>query len=162
METGFNALAKKLKVDEYSDFNEIFQWFKEDKIDVMEGKIKFVHPSYMKAKYHLLLKGVEGRTQDFIISSQGHHFPLTGFYGLVAKCSNNVKECQLIQETRGRLILNIVKDENYSKKDENLIYNGFRKKFKDEINLTVQYVDQIPLTRGGKNRFLIQKLPIEY
>ncbi len=56
VEREFNALAKKLKIDDSVDFNEVFQWFREDKIDVMEDKIKFIHPSYEQAKYHLLFR----------------------------------------------------------------------------------------------------------
>ena len=103
-----------------------------------------------------------GRKQDFIITKDKRFIPLTGFYGLVVKASDNVKNCQLIQELEGELILNIVKDTNYTEKDEMVIKNYYQKRFNNDINLIIQYVDSIPLNPGGKSQFLIQKLPIDY
>lgn len=109
-----------------------------------------------------LLKRIEGRLQEFIVSKTKRYISLTGVYGLVAKCTKNVIDCQFLQETEGELVLNIVKDENYTDEEENLIKNSLQKKFGGEINLKIHYVDQISLTPGGKSKFLIQKLPIEF
>jgi len=110
----------------------------------------------------ILLKGIEGRLQEIIVTKEKRHIPLTGFYGLVAKFSKNVRDCQIIQEIEGEIILNIVKDKGYTNKDEDLIIKNFKNRFGSEINLIIQYVDNIPRTSGGKLKFLIQKLPIEF
>jgi phenylacetate-CoA ligase len=108
-----------------------------------------------------LLKKIEGRTQEFIVTNSHKIMPITGIYGLVAKSTNNVLLCQFIQEEEGEIILNIVKTENYTKKDGNLILNNFQKNLGNYINLSIHYVNNIPRTKGGKHRFLIQKLPID-
>lgn len=120
------------------------------------------HQKCKCGRNYLLLKRIEGRVQDFIVSKSGRYIPLTGFYGLVAKCSNNVRNCQLVQEVEGEVILNIVKDKGYTDEDENSIVRAFEKRFGGEVDLIIRYVDQIPLTSGGKFKFLIQKLPIDY
>lgn len=51
----FNELVNDLNI-ETSGFEEILEWFKEDKIDIRRGEIKFVHPSYEEAKRLLLFK----------------------------------------------------------------------------------------------------------
>lgn len=51
----FNELVKDLNI-ETSGFEELLEWFKEDKIDIRKGEIKFVHPSYEDAKRLLLFK----------------------------------------------------------------------------------------------------------
>jgi len=110
---------------------------------------------------HLMLENIIGRTQQFILSKSQRLFHLTGIYGLVAHCTQNVKECQFYQEKEGEIILRIVKENNYTNRDEELIKKSFHRKFREEIDLTISYVDNIPKTSRGKHQFLIQKLPIE-
>jgi phenylacetate-CoA ligase len=111
---------------------------------------------------YFLLKQIIGRIQDFIVTKDKRLIPLTGFYGLIAKVSDNVKNCQLLQEEEGKLILNIIKDDNYTEKDEKAIKTQYQKRFNKDINLTIQYVDSISSNPAGKFQFLIQKLPIDY
>jgi phenylacetate-CoA ligase len=112
-------------------------------------------------RHYPLLKKIEGRLQEFVISKTKQLVPLTGVYSLVASCSSNVRECQLFQDKVGELVLNIVKTQNYSKADDEIIKKSFKKRFGNQFNLTFCYVNQIPRTKGGKYQFLIQKLPIK-
>jgi len=113
-------------------------------------------------KNYPLLKRIEGRLQEFVVTKTKQLISLTGVYGLIAMCSTNVKECQLYQDRVGEIILNLVKTQNYSKTDDDAIQRSFKKRFGNQFNLTLCYVDQIPRTKGGKYQFLIQKLPIEF
>ena len=113
-------------------------------------------------RHYPLLKKIEGRLQEFVISKTQQLVPLTGIYSLVASCSSNVRECQLYQDKVGELVLNIVKTQHYSKADDEIIKKSFKKRFGNQFNLTFCYVNQIPRTKGGKYQFLIQKLPIEF
>ncbi len=110
---------------------------------------------------HPILKNIEGRVQDFIVSKKGHLAPLTSVYHLIAFTSKNLKECQLYQEKKGEIIINIVKDKNYTKNDtDNILYN-FKKRAGNDFDFKVKFVDSIPRTSRGKFRFLIQKLPVD-
>jgi hypothetical protein len=109
-----------------------------------------------------LLRNIEGRLQEFIVSKTGRFIPLTGVYGLVAHCSNQVKECQLYQEIPGEIIARIKKDEGYTIKDDDCIQDGFQKRFRNDISISLDYVDNIPRTISGKCQFLIQKIPIDF
>lgn len=112
---------------------------------------------------YFLLKKIEGRTQEFVVSKSKKYIPLTvGFYGLIARCSQNVRESQLYQDTEGEIVLKIVKGEEYSKNDEEQIIKGFNDKFGNEFKLIIEYIDQVPRTEWGKIAYLIQKLPIEF
>lgn len=108
-----------------------------------------------------LLKRIEGRTQEFIISKTKLIIPLTGVYELVAKYSTNVKEYQLYQENPGEIIIKIVKGENYTEKDTIKIRESFQKRLGSEFTINVSFVDHITRTAMGKYQFLIQKLPIK-
>jgi phenylacetate-CoA ligase len=109
-----------------------------------------------------LLKSVEGRVQDFVLSKTHRLVPFMGVHHLVASSSEQVKECQLYQEKEGELILSIVKKGLFSEHDASQILEGFRKRFDDEFIVTLRYVDAIPRTSRGKYQFLIQKLPIHF
>jgi phenylacetate-CoA ligase len=85
-----------------------------------------------------------------------------GVHHLVAKSSENVKECQLYQERKGEIVLRVVRKETYSEDDTGRIQESFHKRFGEEFSLTFTYVDSIPRTSRGKYQFLIQKLPIQF
>ena len=109
-----------------------------------------------------LIERIEGRSQEFIVSKSKQLISITGVYGLVARCSQNVREVQLYQDTEGEILINIVKLKGYTKKDTENIQKNFQKRFGDEFKINVKFLDKIPFTRTGKYRFLIQKLPVEF
>jgi len=109
-----------------------------------------------------LLKKIEGRVQDFVVSKTKKLVPFTRIHHLVAESTQQVKECQFYQDTGGELVLNIIKKVNYTDKDTHAIQKGFQQILRDEFTLTIRFVDQIPRTKRGKYQFLIQKLPIDF
>jgi len=112
-------------------------------------------------KNYPLFKKIEGRIQDFVVTKNKKIIPITtGFYGFIAKNTQNVDKVQLNQDSLGILILNIVKGKNYTVDDEVKIKNNFQKKYGNDFNLIIQYVDKIQESRWGRHKFFIQKLPI--
>jgi len=111
---------------------------------------------------YLSLKSIEGRLQYYVISKTNKQISLMGISSIIVKSSNNIDDCQFLQETEGELILSIVKDKNFSKSDEVNLINNLTKKFGKEINLKIRYVENIDRSVSGKTKFLIQKLPVEY
>jgi phenylacetate-CoA ligase len=111
---------------------------------------------------HPLLESIEGRVQDFVVSKTKRLVPFMGVHHLVAKSSENVKECQLYQERQGEIVLRVVRRETYSEDDARHIQESFYKRFGEEFSLTLSYLDSIPRTSRGKYQFLIQKLPIQF
>ena len=109
-----------------------------------------------------LVKNIIGRVQQFIVTKSNRRIPLTGIYGLVAHCTQNVKECQIYQEKPGEIQLNIVKETKFTNEDEKRIVKSFERKFQGELIMSIFYVDKIPRTTSGKHQFLIQKLPVGY
>jgi phenylacetate-CoA ligase len=109
---------------------------------------------------YLLLERIQGRLQEHLVSKTNQLVNIIGLYGLMVKSSLNVKECQLYQDNKGEVIINIVKGENYSEIDTKTILKNFQKKLGDDFSLSVHFVDQIILSPQGKYKFLIQKLPI--
>jgi phenylacetate-CoA ligase len=112
-------------------------------------------------RHYPLLKNIEGRVQDYIVSKKGHLAPLTSVYHLIAFASNNVKECQLYQKKKGEVIINIIKEKNYSKSDSDRIMKNFKSRAGNDFDFNINFMDKIERTKRGKFRFLIQDLKID-
>jgi phenylacetate-CoA ligase len=67
----------------------------------------------------------------------------------------------MCQEEMGELIMRIVRKPTYTDEDTRQLIHELRWQLGDEVNVHIRFVDEIPRTRGGKFRYLIQKLPIE-
>lgn len=109
-----------------------------------------------------LLKNIEGRTQDFVISKTNQLVPFTRIHHLVVESTNRVKECQFYQDSEGEILLKMVKTQDYTEADSQAIKKKFQKIMGDEFSLTIEFVDNIPRTDRGKYRFLIQKLSVKF
>jgi hypothetical protein len=52
----YETLVKELKIENPWEFKEIVDWFKDDKIEISNGRVEFSHPSYLEALKHVLAK----------------------------------------------------------------------------------------------------------
>ncbi len=109
-----------------------------------------------------LLKKVEGRSQDFVVTIDKRLITLTALiFAQHFSAFSKLKEMQLVQESEGELLVKIVKFPQYSDRDEQEILSKMQTAVGKGLNIKFEYVDHIPRTKSGKCRFLIQKLPIE-
>ena len=110
-----------------------------------------------------LIKRIEGRLQEFIITKSGSILPLGPvIFGIHEADLNKVRQIQFFQEEKGKLQIRAVKNSAYSTQDvEKYILDLFNLRFRGVCDLTAEIVSEIPRTERGKYRFLIQKLPIE-
>ena len=108
-----------------------------------------------------LLKKVEGRLQELIVTGTGRLISMTAI-NMHSDVFDNVKQFQFYQEKKGEVIFNIVRKQSYTDQDTEYIRKELYKKLGDDVNLIIRFVDHIPRTQRGKYRFLIQKLPIEF
>jgi phenylacetate-CoA ligase len=108
------------------------------------------------------LQSIEGRVQDFVISNTNRLVPFMGIHHLIARSTENVRECQLYQDRIGEIVVHIVRSDAYSADDERRIREGFSQRFGEEFILSITPVETIPRTSRGKYPFLIQKLPVNF
>ncbi len=108
-----------------------------------------------------LLQKIIGRAQEFLVDKNNVRIPLTGLFHIIAETTPHVRDCQLYQDTEGKLVVFIVKDNNFTDIDEKSILQGFSKKFYEKFSIQLQYVDSIDRTTQGKHRYVIQKLQIK-
>ena len=108
-----------------------------------------------------LLRKVEGRTHEFIITKSGRPISLTSI-NMHSNVFDHVNRMQYYQEKQGDLYINIVKNQKYSDIDTRKIRDALQGKLGRDMDIIFCFVDEIPLTARGKNNYVIQKLPISW
>ena len=73
-----------------------------------------------------------------------------------------IKQYQIIQETYDRFIIKLAIDKQYSEKDTKSIRELMNHLFGEDIDIEFDFVDSIPLTKSGKFRVIVSKVPIEF
>ena len=107
-----------------------------------------------------LLERVEGRLQEFIVTRNGNLISVTPI-NYESGAFENIRQFQMYQEEMGELVMKVVRKPTYTEEDTRQLTRELRWQLGDEVNVHIRFVDEIPRTRGGKFRYLIQKLPIE-
>lgn len=106
-----------------------------------------------------IIKEVQGREQEFIITGTGRKICIAAI-NMHSNIFNNVRKFQFHQKKYGEVTLKYIAKESFSNKDEKNIYSELMQKMGNDVRLTLEGVDQIPLTKRGKQAFLIQELNI--
>ena len=70
----------------------------------------------------------------------------------------NIIESQIIQERLDLIRVKIVKNQDYTNKDEEMLLAGFVERLGPDVALKVEYVDMIPRTKSGKFKWVISKV----
>jgi len=105
------------------------------------------------------LQKIIGRTQDYIITTDGDRIALTALvFGQHYKAFKNIEKWQLQQDVPGKVHIRIIKGESYSKEDELEIQRKFQ--VFCGVDTEFEYVNSISLTKRGKYKFLIQNISL--
>ena len=111
---------------------------------------------------YTLIKNVKGRwKQENIITKLNSSISLTAL-NMHSNIFDNLIQYQFHQKEIGKVNLKIIKSINFTYKDENLILKSFKEKFKDLVDLSLIYVNNIDRTKRGKHKFLIQEIKETY
>ena len=108
-----------------------------------------------------LIKTVLGRKQEFFVDKTGGL--ITFIYADVPLWSvkEKVNAYQYIQYEPGKVVLNLEEKAGFSLTD----IEGIKKAFSEiysRFDIEIKLVENIPRTKSGKFRYLIQKMPVEF
>jgi len=110
--------------------------------------------------YHLL-KRVEGRLQELVVTKKGSLVTLTALiFAQHFEAFGKIKSMQLEQFEKGKVLVRIVRDHGYGTPDEEEIRTKMIQAVSGQLDISFEYIDEIPRAKSGKHRLLIQKLPI--
>lgn len=108
-----------------------------------------------------LLKSLQGRMLDSIILKNGQLFwgieVLQLFNRMVQRENLKVNQFQVVQNTREDISVRIIKGEDFSSEDADIILKTLQARF-EGINLTLVYEEVIENTLSGKRRFVINNI----
>jgi phenylacetate-CoA ligase len=104
-----------------------------------------------------LLARIDGRVLDAIRTTSGHVLP-GEFFPHMLKDVPGLERFQLIQRQLDRLELSVVRGADFDDASLAYIRREVDKVLGDSVELHVQFVDDIPLTRSGKLRVTVSEL----
>ncbi len=105
------------------------------------------------------IKKVQGRIQEFFVDKFNSGITFTCSDEMFWKVFDKVSAYQYVQDKPGIVVLNIEVKESLTSDELSDIKKEFNSYFPN-IELTLKIVDNIPKTRSGKFRYLIQNLPL--
>lgn len=103
-----------------------------------------------------LVKRVEGRTDDYVITSQGSRVSRLGH---LFKDMVNVREGQIVQRRLGEVELHIVRGPGFSQADHERLLSEARLRLGADMSVEVVYKDKLERSRSGKLKFVVSHLP---
>jgi len=110
-----------------------------------------------------LMKSIKGRILDTIITPDGKYLTGEFFPAIFADYDiKGIKDFQIIQKRKDKLLIKLVKGNDYSDEDLSLYLNIIRKHIGEEMKIEVEFVKSIQLTRSGKHRPTISEVEIEF
>lgn len=112
-------------------------------------------------RHHPIVVNVAGRwLQEMVLGRSGARISITSI-NMHTDAFNRVRRFQFVQKERGKLLLNILRNDDFTESDAAAIRSAILGKVKGELDLELVFVDVIPATGRGKHRFLMQELPAE-
>ncbi|MGQ9847592.1 MAG: hypothetical protein ACUVQP_08865 [Bacteroidales bacterium] len=99
-----------------------------------------------------VVEQIDGRLEDYVILKDGTKI---GRLDHVFKNLVNIREAQIYQKSLNEIALKVVKGKDYTKQDEIILLEEFRKRVGNEIKISIDYVEQIERSKSGKLRFVI-------
>lgn len=102
-----------------------------------------------------IIEDIVGRNEDYIITPEGLHLQRLDY---IFKDSYDVKECQVVQEQLGEIILRVVKRDSYNVSSEKKLLLNISQWVSPSIKVKFEYVNEIPRTKAGKFKAVVSKL----
>jgi phenylacetate-CoA ligase len=96
------------------------------------------------------LRAILGREDDVIVTPDGRRI---GRMDHIFKGVRGIRECQVVQETTIRVLLRLVADADFSGRD--LLLTNARARLGQGMEVSIETVDRIPRTAGGKFRGVV-------
>jgi phenylacetate-CoA ligase len=107
-----------------------------------------------------IIKSVVGRVEDMIRTPDGRYVAGSGL-SVAFKYSGGIRLSQITQETIDEMTVKIVRAPSYNEHDLATLMANLRDRVGEVIKINIEYVDDIPLTKAGKLKFVISKVPLD-
>ncbi len=108
---------------------------------------------------HLRIKKILGRDNDVLIMGAGRRFIVHNFTGFFqidsSQLNRSVDQFQVVKKKDGTVLFRLVVNNKFNKSVENYIRIFWKEEF--ETSVSIEIVNNIPLTASGKRRFILNE-----
>ncbi len=104
----------------------------------------------------LMVKKIIGRTTERILFSNGRVLAGPAFTLIFRKF--DLKNYQLVQNSKNSIDINLIKDEGYNSKQEQEILKIMKFHCGENVEINLNYLTEIAQVRSGKHRFIVSNL----
>lgn len=108
-----------------------------------------------------LLKSVDGRVFDIVVAPNGRFLSGT-YWTILFKTVDGIRQFQLVQESIDALDVKLVTEPSFQKASLAKLEERIHERCGPAMHVRFEVVDDIPLTRAGKRRFIISKVPVTF
>jgi phenylacetate-CoA ligase len=107
-----------------------------------------------------IIEIVGGREKDLIVTKKGFFNVMSGLPLMCGK-NNLIKQIQFYQKNKDTLVVRLVKGEEFSDSDGEGVKAVISNYLLNSIDITLEFLEDIPRTSAGKYMYVISKVPIE-
>ena len=108
-----------------------------------------------------LLKSIEGRINDMIVTPEGK-FVHSYLFSAIFKDVKSVDQFQIIQNEIDNISIRIVKNDQFNDSDHNHIISSVQQVLGDRMKIRIEFVGEIPLLSGsGKRRYVVSTVQLK-
>jgi phenylacetate-coenzyme A ligase PaaK-like adenylate-forming protein/glycosyltransferase involved in cell wall biosynthesis len=105
---------------------------------------------------------IEGRTQAIVHCGNGTWLPGTFFAHFFKDHDYAIRSFQIYQDRKGAFALRVVKNRQFSDESFTALLDELRQYVGDETEVTVEFVDEIPLLRTGKRSPVVSEIKEDF
>lgn len=106
-----------------------------------------------------IMESIQGRDTDIIVTPSGNRLIVHFFTGILEHFAE-IESFQVIQHTLDEITLNVVPNQSFSPAIAEQVIEQLKARGAD-LNIRLVLVDEIPLSKGGKRRFVVSSLSPE-
>jgi len=104
-----------------------------------------------------LMQKIEGRDADVVLTPSGNRLIVEFFNGLIDDVPE-IDSFQVIQEQIDRITIRVVPRPGFSDDTKRNLIRESQRHGAEDLAIDIEVVDRIPLTPGGKRRYVINKI----
>lgn len=104
-----------------------------------------------------IINSIEGRMDSMLRNEHGSYVSPASM-SLVFQSLNNIKESQIIQNENDEIIVEIVKEINFKKKDTVNLIQQLKQRLGQNMKINIIFVNKIKRTTSGKFQFIISNI----
>jgi phenylacetate-CoA ligase len=110
----------------------------------------------------LAIDNINGRDSDILVTPSGKYLIVHNFTGYF-EWIDSIDQFQIRQDKIDEIEILLKVNQKYNSTEEKKIYKYWRDYIGNDVKIEIMVVDDIPLTRSGKRRFLLrnQKIKLE-